>query len=173
MSSLDLCDMANDLQKSRNSHLPKLHVNSHFNPIGVADHHLLQKVHKKLRNSMLKGFPPVMTVKRFAHRTFGKVKIWKQIHGHFVVLHEIPSKLEPQATSFPIKYIDPWGGRILSGTVKIPESQYYATDGTKSRNYKRFKTPALIIDFPNSNLGSHLIRKRERSVTILASSITP
>jgi len=173
ISTLDLCDMANDFQRSRGTNLPKLKVNTHFNPVGEASTALLQDVHKKLRNSMLKGFPPIMTIKRYAHRSLGDYMIWKQIHGHFVVLHEIPGKLAPDAKSFQIKYVDPWGGRILSGTVKIPEQSFYAIDSTLSKNLKFRKSPTLVVEFPSSRLGRHLLRKGERNVTMLASSITP
>ena len=173
ISAPDLSDMANDFQRARRTNLPNLSVKTHFVTTGQADLALLQDTHKKLRDSMLRGFPPIMTIKRFAHRSFGNYKIWKQIHGHFVVLHEIPGKIAPDATSFDIKYIDPWGGKIHKGTIKIPEQSYYAIDSTRSRNVKFQRTPALLVHFPNSRLGNHLLRKNERNVTILASSISP
>lgn len=173
ISALDLSDMANDFQRARATNLPALKVTTHFNPVGEANSTLLQNVHKKLRTSTLKGFPPIITIKRFAQRSLGGHLIWKQVHGHFIVLHEIPGKIPPDATSFQIKYIDPWGGRILTGTVKIPQQTFYAIDSTITNNPQFRKSPSLVVDFPNSSLGKHLIRKGERNVTILASSITP
>ncbi len=173
ISTPDLCDMANDYQRSRRTNLPQLSVYTHFNPSDEANVTLLQDVHKKLRNSMLKGFPPILTIKRFTQRSMGGFLIWKQVHGHFVTLYEIPGRIAPEATSFKIKYVDPWGGRILTGTVKIPEQSFYAIDSTLSKNLKFRKSPTLVVDFPHSSLGRHLIRKGERNVAILASSITP
>jgi len=171
ISTLDLCDMANDYQRSRGTNLPALKVKTHFNPVGQANAILLQDVHKQLRDSMLKGFPPIITIKRFTQRSLGDFKVWKQVHGHFVVLHEIPGKLPVDATSFQIKYIDPWGGRLLTGTVKIPDQTFYAIDSTRKKNITFEKSPSLIVDFPNSSLGRQFIRKGEHNVTILASSV--
>ncbi|MGJ8655075.1 MAG: hypothetical protein ACSHX6_01390 [Akkermansiaceae bacterium] len=168
INGLDLTDLANDFQTRRKLSLPKLKHTTHFLKPDKDHTALLTNTHKHLVKSLQKGFPPLISVKRFAQRG----SRWRQVHGHFVVLYEIPGTLPPGATSFEVKYIDPWGGRIKTGTIKIPETAFFAVNSAAQKPTFR-KSPTLTVDFPQSSLGKNLVKKNERSATILASSITP
>ena len=168
INGLDLTDMANDFQTRRKISLPKLKHTTHFVKKKNGHKELLISTHKHLVKSLQKGFPPLLSIKRFAQRG----SRWRQVHGHFVVLYEIPGTLPPDATSFEIKYIDPWGGRIKTGTIKIPEKAFYAVNNAERKPTFR-KSPTLTVDFPQSSLGRHLVKKNERSATIFAASISP
>jgi len=168
INGLDLADLANDFQTRRKLTLPELKHTTHFIKSKEGHKALLTVTHKHLTKSLHSGFPPIISIKRFAQRG----SLWRQVHGHFVVLYEIPSSLPPEATSFEIKYIDPSGGKIKSGTIKIPEKVFFAINNAKRKTLFR-KYPTLIVDFPQSPLGRHLVKKNERSATILAASITP
>lgn len=168
INGLDLADLANDFQTRRKLSLPKLKHTTHFIKSDESHSALLNKTHKHLVKSLQKGFPPLISIKRFAQRG----SRWRQVHGHFVVLYEIPGTLPPNATSFEIKYIDPWGGKIKTGAIKIPETAFFAVNNAEKKPTFR-KSPTLTVDFPQSSLGRHLVRNNERSATILAASITP
>ncbi len=168
INGLDLTDLANDFQTRRKLSLPKLKHTTHFIKDKGGHTALLTSTHKHLRKSLLNGFPPLISIKRFAQRG----SLWRQVHGHFVVLYEIPGTLPPGATSFEIKYIDPWGGNIKTGTVKIPEKAFFAVNNAERKPTFK-KSPTLTVDFPQSSLGSHLVKKNESSATVLAASITP
>lgn len=168
INGLDLTDLANDFQTRRKLTLPKLKHTTHFVKSTDAHKQLLFDTHKHLTKSLRAGYPPVMSIKRFAQRG----SLWRQVHGHFVVLYEIPGSLPLNATSFEIKYIDPWGGKILTGTIKIPEKAFYAVNNAAKKPTFR-KSPTLVVDFPQSSLGRRLVKKNERSATVLAASITP
>jgi len=168
INGLDLTDLANDFQERRKLSLPKLKHTTHFVKEKKDHKTLLTNTHKHLTKSLQKGFPPLISVKRFAQ----KGSRWRQVHGHFVVLHQIPGTLPPNATSFEIKYIDPWGGKIKTGTIKIPEKAFFAINNADKKPTFR-KSPTLSVDFPQSSLGKNLVKKNESSATILAASITP
>jgi len=168
INGLDLTDLANDFQTRRKLTLPKLKHTTHFIKPKKDHKALLTATHKHLTKSLKSGFPPLISIKRFAQRG----SRWRQVHGHFVVLYEIPGSLPSNATSFQIKYIDPWGGKIKTGTIKIPEKAFFAVNNTEKKPTFR-KSPTLIVDFPQSRLGRHLVKKNESSATVLAASITP
>ncbi len=165
---IDLTDLANHFQSDRKLNLPELKYNSLFLS-GEMDHEkLLKKAHKQLVKSLKDGFPPLLSLKTFANNK----SRWTQIYGHFVTLHEMPITLPAGATSFEVKYIDPWGGRLKTGIIKIPEKSFYATDlSVKKQTF--LKSPTLEIDFPDSHLGLNLLKPNQASATILAFSITP
>ncbi len=168
INGLDLTDLANDFQTRRKLSLPKLKHTTHFIKPKTDHSTLLKNTHKHLVKSLKKGFPPLISVKRFAQQGTR----WRQVHGHFVVLYEIQGSIPKKATSFEIKYIDPWGGKIKTGTIKIPQTAFFAVNNAEQKPTFR-KSPTLTVDFPDSRLGKHLVRKNEKSATILASSITP
>lgn len=168
INGLDLTDLANDFQSRRKLSLPKLKHTTHFINAQSGYELLLEDTHKHLKKSLKAGFPAILSLKRFAQRG----SRWRQVHGHFVTLYQIPSSIPYGAKSFEIKYIDPWGGSIKTGSIKIPEKTFYAVDNSAKKLTFR-KSPTLVVDFPESNLGKHLLKSNERSATILAASITP
>ena len=163
---VDLTDLANDFQAKQQLQLPKLKYHSHFLK-GKMDHNqLLKKTHTHLTKSLAQGFPPILSIKTFAQVG----SRWTQVHGHFVVLYQIPKKLPDDAKSFEVKYIDPWGGNIKTGFIKLPEKAFYATNvATKKLVPKR--SPLLEVDFPDSLLGSQTLKSNQRHATTIAFSI--
>lgn len=172
INSLDLTDLANEYQTEQNLKLPELKLRSLFIEENESQTQLLRRAHKDLTASLRKGFPPIISIKRFARPTYAKANFWRQHDGHFVVVHQIASSLPADATSFTIKYIDPWGGRIKTGTIKIPEKGFFALDPTSDQP-RLAKSPTLAIDFPQTALGRHTLKKNQLSATIIASSISP
>lgn len=68
INSLDLTDMANDFQTRRKLRLPKLRHTTHFVKDKENHQKLLISTHKHLRKSLQSGFPPLISIKRFAQR---------------------------------------------------------------------------------------------------------
>lgn len=74
-------------------------------------HTNLAGIHKKIANSMHRGFPPIASLRRYdGIRT---------IDSHFITIIAISAERDENATSMPITYIDPLGGKKLSGSLVL------------------------------------------------------
>ena len=161
ISSIDLKDLANDFQNKQGLWLPSLKLTTHYIQGNEPYTALLKRTHRKLRSSLSSGFPPVLSIKHLAG---------SKIEGHIVILYEIPASIPSNATSFPIKYVDPLGGRIKSGTIKIPGNVISSIDFS-SGQLKLRKSRTLSMNLPQSD-----IAKRYRSTgdnIVLSASIAP
>lgn len=157
MRSADLLDLANDLRGS--SFLPKLELTHHFQAPKKPNTVLLAQAHREMQHSLKKGFPPIATLQRYAQ----KGSMWLVIQGHFVSIIEVPSELPRGATSFPVRYIDPWGGKILTGTIRAPEAVYPVAP-TGGALFDLATGPAAIIaDFPETQVGKKKLKKGQTS----------
>ena len=114
----------------------------------------LRLAHKRLSKSFKKGFPSILSVRRFVVRN----EQWQSVQGHFVVIVAMPSKLPRNSTSFPITFIDPYGAKRMNGTVSIAQ-------GTSD------KLPCLTLVSPNSKIGKSSIRPGETTALGLAGAI--
>jgi hypothetical protein len=121
---------------------------------------LLQRSHTKLRKSLKKGLPPIMSIRRVALRRIkgSNVSTWLTLKRHYLILTGLPESIKKNANSFPVSYRDPWGGRSLTGTVKI---------AAESQN----GIATLVLDFPKSNVGENLVRKGEPVALSFSSAI--
>jgi len=97
--------------------------------------------------------------------------MWRSVFGHFVTIYEIPDKISPNATSIPIKYIDPSGGKILTGYIKIPKTNFFANDRTSKSDRSLKKSPCLEASFTNSHVGKKYLKKGEENILILSAII--
>ena len=75
-----------------------------------------------------------------------------RVDAHFVTITSVPRKLETGATSFPVIYVDPWGGKICQGDIMIPVRGILA-DGAAG-------SPCLEAVFPQAAVGKKLVRRR-------------
>lgn len=169
MNCLDLLDYINDFHAQ--AKLPKIKLESFFLE-GDEDHSdLLKRTHATLKKSMEQGLPPIIDLRRFAKTRMAGGYMWRGVHGHFVVVYEIPSTLPDNATSMTIKYIDSWGGAIRTGTLVTPSGNFFANDTTQRSGYKLRRTPCLEANFPGCNVGSHLLKPGEENVLILSAAL--
>ncbi|MEJ6560422.1 MAG: hypothetical protein QNK83_14435 [Akkermansiaceae bacterium] len=121
---------------------------------------LLKRAHADLRNSLKKGLPPIMSIRRVALRQppGSAIPSWLTLKRHYAVLTGLPESLPKNATSFAVSYRDPWGGYSCTGIVRIatqPETGI----------------ATLILDFPKSTMGKDLVRKNENSALSFSSAI--
>lgn len=152
---LDLTDIANELRGRRL--VPQ--VRSEVLVLSKREDHrkLLVRAHERLAKSLKKGLPPIVSLRRMAYSASqGENPGWRVVHGHFVVVVALPGKLNRKDTSFPIRYVDPWGGRILDGRIRA--------DGATG-------FPSLLASVPSSKVGVDRVRKSERSIVTLSAAI--
>ena len=83
------------------------------------------------------------------------------LDAHFVTITSVPRHLERGATSFPVTYADPWGGKICQGSIRIPVRGVLSAEAADS--------PCLEADFPQAAVGRKLVRAGETStLTVVA-----
>lgn len=158
----DLRDMGNELTAGR--FLPQMKDEVFFLKPREAPEKLLRRVHQRLEASLAKGLPPVVSLRRYALRHQpGRAAEWMVIDAHFVTLTGIPRKLEKNARSFPVSYLDPWGGKRCQGTIGIPEAAVFADSSGNSS--------CLEADFPQTAVGKKLLRPGERNLLTVSAAI--
>lgn len=157
----DLQDIANDL--TRGQYLPQVTQQVLFRQPGETPEKLLRRVHRLLGISMDKGLPPVISLRRHVLRMRDGVPQWTVLDAHFVTLTSLPRKLDKHARSFPVTYIDPWGGKLRQGSITIPDRPLLAGTAADS--------PCLQADFPTAAVGSKLVRRGETSALAVAAAL--
>jgi hypothetical protein len=150
----DLCDIANEM--TRGHFLPLVSQEVMFRKPGEISAKLLKRVHSRLGTSLEKGFPPLVSLRRFVKRGGS----WVAIDAHFVTVTTIPRKLDKNASSFSISYVDPWGGKICQGNLAVPDRAILADAPADS--------PCLDADFPQASVGKRNVRKGEPTALTLA-----
>lgn len=109
----DLKDVANEI--SAGKYLPHLKNSTLvISPIETQEKHL-RRVHARIATSLSRNIPPILSVRLFAKRA-GE---WTAIQGHFVTITSVPTRLARGSTGFPVKFIDPMGGKFREGTIQI------------------------------------------------------
>jgi hypothetical protein len=153
----DLHDIANEM--TRGKYLPTVSEEVMFIKPGESQEKLLKRIHQRLDTSLAKGLPPVISLRRYALRR----QEWIVLDAHFVTLTTVPRKLEKDARSFPVTYIDPWGGKIQQGVIAIPERPVLTAEAPAS--------PCLEALFPQALVGRKLVRAGESHALTVAAVI--
>ena len=152
----DLTDIANEMTIGQA--LPIVQQEILFLKPGETQEKLLKRVHYQLNTSLAKGLPPVLSLRRYAKRD--KTGQWTVLDAHFVTLTSIPRKLGKGDRSFPVTYLDPWGGKICQGSIAISNRAILADAAASS--------PCLEADFPQASVGRKLIRHGEPTALTVA-----
>lgn len=161
----DLCDMANEM--TRGQVLPQVADEIFLLKPGESAPELLRRVHVCLASSLGRGLPPVISLRRVARRgEAGKPPLWVVVQGHFVTVIGVPRKLERHATSFPVTYVDPWGGKRGEGRLSLSQWAFLSDPASAAAI-----SPCLRADFPQANVGKELLRAGEPSELTLAAAI--
>jgi hypothetical protein len=158
----DLRDMANEMTAGH--WLPQVGEEMCYLKPRETPEKLLARVHARIETSLEKGLPPVLSIRRLALRArSGQAAQWDTIDAHFVTIISVPGRLEKNARSFRVRYIDPWGGRFYEGEIRIPlEAVLPAADG---------RSTCLEALFPQTSVGAKLIRRGEKTVVVTAAVI--
>lgn len=158
----DLHDIGNEL--TRGHFLPLMSQEVLFLKPGETQEKLLRRVHGRFATSLAKGLPPVISLRRYAlRRQDESPPAWVVLDAHFVTLTVAPRKLEKNARSFPVSYIDPWGGKICEGAIAISDRAVLANSAAG--------TPCLEAVFPQALVGKKLIRPGEPTALTVAAAL--
>ena len=150
----DLTDIANEM--TRGHYLPQLQQEVLFRDSRETPEKLLRRTHAHLETSLKKGLPPLISLRRYVKRDGS----WMALEAHFVTVTSVPRKLDKQARSFAIHYIDPWGGKSCQGTIALPNKPVLADTSAAS--------PCLVAEFPDASVGRKLVRSGEGSSLVPA-----
>ena len=83
--------------------------------------------------------------------------------AHFVTLTVMPGRLEKNARSFAVGYIDPWGAQRCEGFIGIPQRPVFADAAGGSF--------CLEADFPQTSAGKKRVGHGEATVLVPAAAI--
>lgn len=162
VSVADLRDIANEL--TTGLYLPMLSEDVFFRQTRETPERLLARIHQRLGKSLEKGLPPVLSLRRYVLRPAKDgTPGWVVLDAHFVTITSLPRKLPRGAVSFPVSYIDPWGGRRLDGVLAIPEVPVFPDETGHSS--------CIEARFPKSAVGASQVRKHEKSALIASAGI--
>lgn len=148
---LDLTDMANEMRTD--TFLPKIKFKVLGQKSRESRTQLLHRGHKQMAKSLKNGLPPIISIRRYAYRDSKEVggKSWWPIRAHFVVVIEIPQSLPKNATSFNIRYVDPYGGFVREGKIQ-----------TNTQTFTQ--CPYLGADMPKTAVGKSFIQSGEETI---------
>lgn len=162
VSLADLHDMADEMVAGH--FLPQFSEEVFFLTPRESPEKLLRRVHRRLETSLAKGLPPVVSLRRYAFRKSpGKAAQWTVIDAHFVTLAAIPRKFDKSARSFPVRYIDPWGGKHCEGVIGVPTQPLMVDQAGNSC--------CLEAVFPQSTVGKNTVRKGEETILAVAAAL--
>ena len=153
----DLVVAANEM--NRPLYLPTLAIDDLFRRDAEQPRQLLKRARARLDRSLTRGFPPVLSLKRFVLRK----GVWTAVQGHFVTVTAVPAKLAKDESGIRISYIDPWGGKRCEGTLKMADRAILAASPGLA--------PCLVAEVPSSNIGKKDLKRGEESVVVPAAII--
>jgi hypothetical protein len=153
----DLVAAANET--TRPLYLPPVAADDLFLRRGEKPEALLRRARDRFDRSLAKGIPPLLSVRRFVLRA----GVWTPLEGHFITITAVPRQLARGETSFPIRYLDPWGGKRAEGRLGLPPQSLLAAPGQPA--------PCLQATLPAANVGKNQVRRGEATALIPASVI--
>lgn len=153
----DLVSAANEM--NRPLYLPTLTIDDLFRRQGEKPERLLKRTRDCLDESLAKGFPPVLSLRRFALRK----GVWTPVQGHFVTVTAVQRKIAKGESQIRISYLDPWGGKRCDGVLKAPDRAILA------KNFE--DSPCLIAEVPSSKFGRNDVKAGETTVVVPAAVI--
>ena len=148
----DLVTAANEM--NRPLYLPTLAIDDLFRRKGEKPEQLLKRTRACMDESLGKGFPPVLSLRRFALRK----GVWTPVQGHFVTVIGVQRKISKGATEIRISYVDPLGGKRCEGTLKAADRAVLAENPEDS--------PCLIAEVPASKFGRKDVKRGEVTVVV-------
>lgn len=148
----DLRDVANEMARPHS--LPTISQQTLFLKPGETQEAHLRRVRSLLARSLDDGFPPILSVRRYAKRG-GK---WISVQGHFVTITSVPGNLALGQTLFPVRYIDTWGGRFREGKIAVSQSSLLENNPAEN--------PNLEAVFPDVTVGKGQVRAGEESILV-------
>lgn len=153
----DLRDVANEL--SAPHLLQPLSQEEFFLKQGQDQASLLRHVHDLFSHSLKKGIPPILSIRRFAKNGDD----WRAIQGHFVTIVSVPGKIPAGEKFFAVRYIDPWGGTLREGSIKIRQTAFLGSDPSANAN--------LEAVFPTATVGKRRVEAHEETMLAVSAGL--
>ena len=155
---LDLTDMANEMRLAH--FLPKIKNEVLSQKTNESRSQFLQRIRTKLAKSLNNGLPPILSIRRYAYRYSKEVgqKSWWPIRAHFIVVIEVPDALAKNATSFKIRYVDPYGGFMREGRIQTDTGSFTLC-------------PYLGATMPKTEVGKSFVKPGEETLLTTAAVI--
>lgn len=150
----DLQDVTNEI--ARPLGLPYFYQETLFIKPNENQQELYKRVHALLARSLQKGFPPIISIRRFVKRN-GE---WTAIQGHFVTITSVPGSAPDGSDRFALSYIDPWGGKFQDGSIAIYPKPFLASEREKNAN--------LQAVFPGVVAGKRFVRSGEETLLTIS-----
>jgi hypothetical protein len=157
----DLCDIANEM--ARGLSLPLVRQEILLAAARESPEKLLRRTHARLETSLAKGFPPVISLRRYVFRRENGHTAWTVLDAHFVTVIAVPRRLDKRAVSFPVTCIDPWGGKVREGSIAIATRPLLAGSAAAS--------PCLEADFHGISVGAKKLRPGEDGPIAVAAAL--
>ncbi len=146
-------------ETTRPLYLPAVAGDDLFLHRGEKPEALLRRVRDRLDRSLAKGIPPLLSVRRFVLRD----GVWTPLEGHFITITAVPRRLARGERSFPIRYLDPWGGKRAEGRIALPPRPLLAPAAQPA--------PCLEATLPAANIGKSQVRRGESIALVPAALI--
>jgi hypothetical protein len=106
INASDLTDVVNELHPA---------ANVTFHHPGSSNTPLLKHSHQLLANSLDQGFPPIVSIRRYANGM--------PLDSHFLTIIAVDAMPQKHPQQFGFTCVDPAGAKKLSGTVSIDVQQ--------------------------------------------------
>jgi hypothetical protein len=148
----DLSDVANEMARPHS--LPPISQQTLFLKPGESQEAHLRRVRTLLARSLDQGFPPILSLRRYAKRG-GQ---WTFVQGHFITVTSVPGNLVSSQISFLVKFIDPWGGGFQEGSIAVSGRSFLGKNSAES--------PNLEAIFPDVTVGKRHLRAGEESILV-------
>ena len=152
----DLAEAINELHKK--AHLPKVSLKRLFLKNKQSHQELMVELHTHIERSIRHGFPPLLSVSRFAGiRSPRGGHRWTELSSHFITITSIPKVLEQNLQDFSFGYADPWGGKKGTSRFNISEFTFFANDITNRKDKQLHKNPTLVVPRNDFGIGAGLV----------------
>jgi hypothetical protein len=147
INASDLTDLANEIAQPFSQPRLQLHIPRQSR----SSVNLLTSSYAKLSHSLQRGFPPTVGLRRYDQGN--------PIDSHFVTIIAVADLLEKPTPQFSIRYVDPLGGKIYFGVIRVND------ESDKTR-------PGLIADLPHTPVGKSK-SSRDSYLTLDAMIVLP
>ena len=128
VNAADLTDIANEIAQPFSQPHLQLHIPRQLS----SPSDLLTGSFGKLSRSLQRGFPPTVGLRRYDHGM--------PIDSHFITIIAVADLLGKPTPQFSIRYVDPLGGKICYGKIRVDE-------GANKQHL------GLIADLPQTPVG--------------------
>ena len=149
----------------------------------------LTRVHSRLKSSVEKGLPCIVSLRAFAPRPKNMEKAdsellyqdfaWEVVGGHYVVVTSVQSTLREGEAGFTFEFLDSATGKKGYGFANcelkrdVPSKKYDGWLRFGGQHWHKSKTPYLLVTCPTLDLGSSDTRSRLRVNIVLNHALIP